>query len=177
MTEDDVRYPTGRFTPKDAPLTPAERDMLIERLAAVPGLLRRAVDGLGEEQLDTPYREGGWSPRQITHHIADSHLNSFVRFKLAMTEENPTIRTYEQALWADTADVLGVPVASSLAIVEGLHERWVRLLRSMSVADFSRTIQHPEIGQISLDFLLQLYSWHGNHHVAHIEGLRARQGW
>lgn len=177
MSNDTLRYPTGRFRPTDGPLDADERVALIQRIADVPGLLEKAVSGLGDEQLDTPYREGGWSPRQSTHHIADSHLNSFVRFKLAITEDNPTIRTYEQELWAETADVHAVPVEASLAIVRGLHQRWVALLYSFGPEDFRRTVQHPEIGRIDLDYLLQLYAWHGHHHVAHIEGLRARRGW
>ncbi len=177
MAPNDIRYPTGKFSPKDGRLTATEREALIERIAGVPAHLRSAVAGLTEEQLDTPYRDGGWSPRQLAHHIADSHLNSFVRFKLALTEENPTICTYEQALWGETPDVLGVPVSSSLSIVEGLHGRWVALLRSMSAEDFQRTLLHPEIGRIDLDFMLQLYAWHGAHHVAHITGLRERRGW
>ncbi len=177
MSEDSLRYPTGKFTPTDGPLSAEARAALIERIAEVPMLLEKALGDLTDEQLDTPYRDGGWSPRQLAHHIADSHLNSFVRFKLALTEDNPTICTYEQELWAETPDVRAVPVAASLEIVRGLHERWVRLLRALRPEDFGRTVQHPEIGPIDLDFLVQLYGWHGHHHIAHIEGLRARRGW
>ncbi len=177
MPDDDLRYPTGKFSPKTGPLGADERAILTDRIAEVPALLEEALGGLSDEQLDTPYRDGGWSPRQLTHHIADSHLNSFIRFKLAVTEENPKICTYEQAPWAETPDVRDVPVSASLAIVRGLHERWVHLLRSLRPDDFGRTVQHPEHGRIDLDFLLQLYAWHGHHHVAHIQGLRARQGW
>lgn len=177
MSDDSLRYPTGKPAPKDGPLAEQERAALIERLETVPRRLRAALDGLTDGQLDTPYRDGGWTPRQIAHHIADSHLNSFVRFKLAMTEENPTIKPYDQALWADTPDVLGMPVASSLAIVDGLHERWVRLLRAMTPEDFGRTLDHPESGHVDLDRMLQIYAWHGHHHIAQIEGLRERSGW
>ncbi len=177
MSDDSLRYPTGRLVPKERPLSAEERSALIGRLETVPAQLRAALDGLTDEQLDTPYRDGGWSPRQIAHHIADSHLNSFVRFKLAMTEETPAIKPYDQARWADTPDVLGVPVESSLAIVDGLHERWVRLLRAMSPADFGRTLDHPESGHVDLDRMLQIYAWHGHHHVAQVEGLRERNGW
>ncbi len=177
MSDDDLRYPTGKFTPETEPLGAEARAALIDRIAEVPALLEGALDGLTDEQLDTPYRDGGWSPRQLTHHIADSHLNSFVRFKLAVTEDNPTICTYEQEPWAETPDVREVPVAASLAIVKGLHERWAHLLRSLRPDDFGRTVRHPEHGRIDLDFLLQLYAWHGHHHVAHIQGLRARRGW
>jgi len=174
---DDVRYPTGRFTPGKAPLTPAERHDLIERIAALPAELRSAVEGLGDPQLDTPYREGGWSPRQIAHHIADSHLNAFLRVKLALTEERPTITPYDQEAWARLPDVTGVPVESSLQLVQGLHARWVSLLRSMSPDDFARAVVHPEIGEIDMDFILQLYGWHGRHHTTQITQLRAREGW
>lgn len=177
MSDDDLRYPTGKFNPKAGPLGADEREALIERIAEVPALLEKAVGGLSDEQLDTPYRDGGWSPRQSAHHIADSHLNGFVRFKLAVTEDDPTIRTYEQEPWAETPDVHAVPVEASLAIVRGLHERWVTLLRALTPEDFGRTIQHPEDGRMDLDRLLQLYAWHGRHHVAHVEGLRTRRGW
>jgi len=174
---EDLRYPTGRFTPKGEPLTAEERAAFIARIAAVPGELAAAVDGLDDAQLDTPYREGGWSPRQITHHVADSHMNAFVRFKLGLTEDVPTIKPYEQEAWAALGDVRGVAVEASLALVEGLHRRWVSLLRSLTPEDFGRRLAHPEIGEIDLDFLLSLYGWHGHHHVAHIVGLRERRGW
>lgn len=174
---DDLRYPTGRFTPKGAPLTSQERADFTARVAGLPAELRRAVAGLTDGQLDTPYREGGWSPRQIAHHVADSHLNAFVRFKLALTEDMPTIRPYDQEGWAAQADVLGVPVEASVEIVQGLHQRWVRLLGALTPSGFSRRLVHPEIGEIDLDFLLSLYAWHGHHHVTQIVALRQRQGW
>jgi hypothetical protein len=174
---EDLRYPTGRFTPKGAPLTPEERTGFIELIAAVPGELRAAVDGLTDEQLDTPYREGGWSPRQITHHIPDSHFNAVVRFKLGLTEDVPTIKPYDQAAWAVLADVQGSSIEASLKITEGVHERWGALLRSMTPDDFARGLVHPEIGTVDLDFLLSMYGWHGRHHVTQIVDLRRRQGW
>lgn len=174
---DDLRFPTGRFSPKGAPLTPAERTDFIERIAALPGQLAQAVAGLTDPQLDTPYREGGWCPRQIAHHIADSHMNAFVRFKLALTEDVPTIRPYAQEAWAATADVRGVPVEASLGIVDGLHQRWVALLGSLAGSDFARRVSHPEIGEIDVDFLLSMYAWHGHHHATQIAALRNRQGW
>ena len=174
---DDLRYPTGRFTPKGAPLTGAERADFIAAVTALPGQLREAVAGLTDAQLDTPYRDEGWSSRQIAHHIADSHLNAFVRFKLALTEDVPTIKPYAQEAWAVQADVRGVPVGASLMIVEGLHQRWGRLLAGLTPEGFARRLAHPEIGEIDLDFLLSLYAWHGRHHVTQIVALRQRQGW
>jgi len=176
MTE-DLRYPTGRFVPKGGPLTGEERDALIERVEALPGELRAALEGLGDEQLDTPYREGGWSPRQITHHLADSHVNAFVRMKLALTEDRPTIKPYDQEAWSRLPDVEGVPVGTSLAILDGLHARWARLLRALPEEAFSRPLAHPEIGDIDVALLLQLYGWHGRHHTTQIAELRARSGW
>lgn len=174
---DAIQYPTGRFSPKGAPLTDEERAAFRRRIAALPGEARAAVAGLDAAALDAPYREGGWSPRQIVHHLADSHLNAFVRFKLGLTEDVPTIKPYEQDRWAETADVAGVGVEASLSILDGLHERWARLLESLTPADFGRRLNHPEIGTIDVDFLLQMYAWHGGHHVAQITGLRRARGW
>jgi len=174
---DSLKYPTGRFQPKGAPLTPAERAPLVARIGALPREARAAVKGLGDAALDTPYREGGWSPRQLVHHLADSHLNAYTRFKLALTEDVPTIKPYEQERWAELADTRGVPVEASLSILDGLHERWSRMLAAMTPADFGRRLRHPEIGEIDLDFLLQMYGWHGRHHVTQITELRARQKW
>lgn len=174
---DAIQYPTGRFSPKGAPLTDLERAAFRRRIAALPAEARSAVSGLDEAALDTPYREGGWSPRQIVHHLADSHLNAFTRFKLGITEDLPTLKPYDQDRWAETADVSGVGVDASLSILEGLHERWARLLESLAPPDFGRLLNHPEIGAIDLDFLLQLYAWHGAHHVAQVTALRVRRGW
>jgi hypothetical protein len=174
---DDLRYPTGKFAPKREPLTAEERDALIERIEALPEELRATLDGLSDAQLDTPYRDGGWSPRQIAHHLADSHLNAFVRMKLALTEERPTIKPYDQAAWATLADVRDVPVGASLAILDGLHTRWTRLLRALPEEAFARPVVHPEMGDIDVSLLLQLYGWHGRHHATQIAQLRARSGW
>ncbi len=175
MTETDLRYPVGHFR-RVTSLTDAERQESIESIAAAPARLRAAIQGLSEEQLDTPYRPGGWTVRQVVHHVPDSHMNAYIRFKWTLTEDNPTIRTYEQDLWAELADSRG-PVEGSLTMLEVLHDRWVRLLRSMKPEDFGRQFNHPENGPMTLDSLLVLYDWHGRHHVAHVTGLRERMGW
>ena len=174
---ESMQYPIGKFAPKGAPLTSDERRERLARIRALPAEARAAVSGLDDAQLNTSYREGGWCPRQIVHHLADSHLNAFVRFKLALTEDVPTVKTYHQDHWALLADVCGVPVDGSLSILDGLHERWARLLDAMTPEDFARKVRHPDHGEITLDFLLQMYAWHGLHHVTQITALRARQGW
>jgi uncharacterized damage-inducible protein DinB len=172
----DERYPVGKFQRREK-LTPAERRTLIDQIVAAPARMREAVAGLNEQQLATPYRDGGWTVRQVVHHVPDSHLNAYIRFKLALTEEIPTIRPYDQAQWAELADARESPVETSLQLLESLHDRWVRLLRSMSDADFSRRLMHPENGEMTLDSVLALYGWHGRHHTAHITSLRERKGW
>lgn len=172
----DPRYPIGPFVAPVA-LTPGERDAAIEQIDWAPAALRRAVVGLSPARLDTPYRDGGWTVRQLVHHVADSHMNAYVRFKLGLTEERPTIRPYDQDRWVATAEVAAVPVEVSLALLTALHARWVALLRSMSAADFARVIVHPERGTPTLDQTLALYAWHGRHHAAHITALRDRMGW
>lgn len=172
----DLRYPIGKWT-RNPNLDTAGRTAAIAEIAAVPDALRSAVAGLSEAQLDTPYREGGWSPRQIAHHIADSHMNAFTRFKLGLTEDAPTIKPYNEVKWAETADVRSVPVDVSLAIVEGVHRRLVTLLNSLDAQAFTRTIVHPENGTLTLTELLRLYAWHGRHHVTQISAMRARHGW
>jgi uncharacterized damage-inducible protein DinB len=157
--------------------TQEKRAGWIREIAQVPDLLRKATAGLTQAQIDTPYREGGWTIRQVVHHVADSHMNSFIRTKLALTEEVPTIKPYDQKVWATLADVAGVDIASSLMIIEGLHARFVALLSSMRPEDFSRTFMHPENGPTTLDRNLQIYAWHGKHHTAHITSLRTRSGW
>jgi hypothetical protein len=174
---ESTQYPIGKFAPKGSPLTPDERRALVAHVRALPAQARAAVLGLDDAQLNASYREGGWCPRQIVHHLADSHVNAFVRFKLALTEDVPAVKTYHQDRWALLADVCGVPVEPSLAILDGLHERWARLLESLTPDDFVRRVRHPDLGEIDLDFLLQMYGWHGRHHVAQITGLRARKGW
>ena len=175
--EADLRYPIGPFR-RPPSLDAAGRADAIQTIAETPGKLRNAITGLDDQQLDTPYRPGGWTVRQVAHHVPDSHLNAYVRFKLALTEEEPTIKPYEEARWAELPDVRTVPVSVSLTLLEMLHERWLGLLRALSPADRRRTFRHPEHGRLlSLEQALALYAWHGRHHVAHITGLRERSGW
>jgi uncharacterized damage-inducible protein DinB len=176
MTDlDDLRYPVGRFSPPDSTL-PGIRAAQIETLRMLPGVLRLAVSGLNDLQLDTPYREGGWTVRQVVHHVPDSHAMCYTRFKLALTEDWPTIKPYDEAAWANLADSR-LPIEVSLAMLEAVHERWVALLESMTEADFQKGFTHPERGSQKLATTLALYDWHSRHHTAHITGLRARQGW
>jgi uncharacterized damage-inducible protein DinB len=176
MTEpDNLRYPIGRFRPPAAS-TAGTRQAQIETLRLLPERLRAAVSGLSQAQLDTPYRDGGWTVRQVVHHLADSHTNSFIRFKLALTEDWPTIKPYDQAAWARLADS-GLAIDGSLVFIDSLHARWVALLGSLSDADFERGFNHPENGRQTLGHALALYAWHSGHHTAHISGLRERAGW
>jgi len=172
----DLRYPIGRFQPVTS-LTQAERVTCIEQIAAAPEGLRRAVQGLDDRQLDTPYRPGGWTVRQVVHHVPDSHLNAYTRFKLACTEESPAIKTYDEARWAELAEARTAPIDVSLDLLTLLHRRWVLFLRTLGPADFARTVRHPEWGAPTVDFLLAQYAWHGRHHTAHITSLRDRMGW
>jgi uncharacterized damage-inducible protein DinB len=171
----DLQYPVGKFTSEEN-LSDARRSELIAQIADAPGKLRNALKGLDAKQLDTPYRDGGWTVRQVAHHLADSHLNAYVRFKLAMTEDFPTIKPYDQKLWAETADTRG-PVEASVELLDALHRRWVALLKSMSAADYQRKLNHPEMGEVKLEKYLGMYAWHSRHHVAHITTLRERMGW
>lgn len=172
----DLSYPIGRFDWKTT-VTPEMRPSLIVEIAVTPARLRQAIDGLDDCQLDTPYRPGGWTVRQVVHHLPDSHMNSYVRFRLALTEDEPTVKGYDEAKWAELYDARTLPPASSLALLENLHNRWVELLRNMTDADYSRSFRHSEIGLVRLDTNLALYAWHGRHHTAHITGLRQRMGW
>jgi hypothetical protein len=172
----DLRYPVGRYLPPE-PITAAHRPEWIEQIARAPAALREAVRGLSDAQLDTPYRPGGWTVRQVVHHVPDSHLNAYTRFKLALTEDEPTIKPYDEARWATLEDGRHGPPDVSLALLEALHTRWVRLLRSLDAEDFARPFNHPEHGKLTLDWTLGMYAWHGRHHVAHITSLRAREGW
>jgi uncharacterized damage-inducible protein DinB len=173
----DPRYPIGKFV-RPMSVSPEERAELLDVLAATPSLLRGAVTGLSDDQLDTPYRLGGWTVRQVVHHMADSHMNSYIRCRLALTEDAPLIKPYEQAKWAELADARTLFVEPSLALLENLHARWVALLRSLNPEDFARTFRHPEYADpMSLDANLALYAWHGMHHTTHITGLRQRMGW
>lgn len=174
---DELRFPTGKFHRPTGPLDGAQRARLIDTIAATPKLLADAVRGLSEKQLDTPYRPDGWTVRQVIHHVPDSHMNAYVRIKLALTENAPLVKTYDEAAWAKLSDSRDTPVDVSLSLVTALHDRWVRLLRAMKPADFGKTMTHPEHGAITIDYLLALYAWHGPHHVGHIAGLRKRAGW
>jgi uncharacterized damage-inducible protein DinB len=172
----DLRYPLGEFN-YSGEQTAEERRRAIDEIEATPVRLRAAVQGLSPQQLDTPYRPGGWTVRQVVHHVPDSHLNAYTRFKLALTEDEPTIKPYDEARWAELADVRTAPLGVSFRLLEALHQRWVLLLRSLRPEDFRRTLRHPERGVMSLDQTLCYYAWHGRHHVAHISSLRERMGW
>ena len=172
----DLRYPTGKFAPP-AQFTKDSRDQAIEVIADTPKLLRDAVQGLDEDQLDTPYREGGWTLRQVVHHVPDSHVNAYIRLKLALTEPAPVIKPYDEAAWANLVDTTAVPIDVSLSLLEAVHRRWVALLHAMKDDDFRREYVHPETGRHALDHLLALYAWHGPHHIAHITSTRTRMGW
>ncbi len=165
MSEFDPRYPIGPFNPEDQ----MPVDELIDEVAALPDRLMEAVTGLDEAKLDTPYREGGWTARQVVHHLADSHLNAYTRFRLALTEERPTIKPYNEKLWAELPDARMGPVQPSLALLEGLHDRWVWLLRGMKPEDFQRVFVHPERGEMTLERTLRLYAWHCRHHLGHLD--------
>jgi len=171
----DERFPIGPFA-MEAP-TSEKRRAWIREIEETPDRVRKAIEGLTPEQLDTPYREGGWTIRQVVHHLADSHINSFVRFKLALTEDEPTVRDYDEKQWAETVDATDAPLDVSLDLLESLHKRWIFLLESLTANEFQKKFRHPERGLMTLDTNLQLYAWHGRHHVAHIEALRNREGW
>jgi len=172
----DPRYPTGRFVP-DAHPTPESRGRHIEAIAGLPQRMRQAVAGLDDNQLNTPYRDGGWTVRQVVHHVPDSHLNAYIRFKWAITEHGPIIKAYDEGAWAKLKDSELTPIEISLALLESLHARWAALLRSLKPEDFQRKWVHPESGPHDLDWLLGLYAWHGSHHLAHITQLREKKGW
>jgi hypothetical protein len=172
----DLRYPVGEFSFSGI-LSQASRDVLIDEISATPEKMRAAVAGLSNEQLDTPYRPGGWTVRQVVHHVPESHLNSYIRFKLAITEDEPIIKPYFEDRWAQLPDALVSPIGPSLDLLDALHRRWVWFLRSLKEEDFDRTFQHPELGVVSLNKNVALYAWHGRHHVAHITTLRDRMGW
>lgn len=163
----DPRYPVGRFAFPDN-VTPEHRQQWLHEIAATPANMRQAVSGLSDAQLDTPYREGGWTVRQVVHHIADSHMNSYVRFRLALTEDGPTIKPYFEDRWANLPDAKAAPVELSLSLLETMHARWMILLESLTPDDLARTFHHPERGPMTLEKNLALYAWHGRHHVAHV---------
>jgi len=172
----DLRYPIGEFS-DPGEQTADERRRAIEEIEATPVRLRAAVQGLSPQQLDTPYRPGGWTVRQVVHHVPDSHLNAYTRFKLALTEAEPTIKPYDEARWAELADVRTAALEVSFTLLEALHQRWVLLLKSLRPEDFRRTLRHPQRGVMTLEQMLRYYAWHGRHHVAHITSLRERMGW
>ena len=174
--EEALKFPVGRY---QAPTTISaeQRAAWIEEMASLPYHLNGAVLGLTDPQLDTPYRPGGWTVRQVVHHVPDSHMNSYTRFRLALTETVPLIKPYDEAAWAELSDAKTAPIAPSLALLEALHDRFVLLLKSLGDADFAKTFRHPELGERRLDWTLGLYAWHSRHHVAHINKLRVRQGW
>jgi hypothetical protein len=172
----DPRYPIGKFK-FDGPASEAQRTKFIDDIEQTPAALRAAIDKLSAEQIETPYRDGGWTVRQVVHHVPDSHMNAYVRFKLALTEDEPTIKPYMEDRWADTAEIPSTPLEVSFSMLESLHDRWVRLLRTLGPADWKRSFRHPELGTVSLERNLALYAWHGKHHVAHITELRKKMGW
>ena len=172
----DPRYPVGNYAPpKD--VTPEMRIAAIEEIADAPLKVRAALAGLNDSQLDTPYREGGWTIRQLVHHLADSHMNAYSRWRLALTETEPTIKPYAEADWARLEDAAHAPVEVSLGLLESMHDRWVRLLRSLKPEDYARSFRHPDHGVRTLDWMLFLYAWHGRHHTAHVTALRKQKGW
>jgi hypothetical protein len=173
---EDLRYPIGKFDLKE-PVTPEHVAEFIRQIAAAPTRMREVVAGLSDAQLDTPYRPGGWTVRQVVHHVPDSHLNSYVRFRLALTEDEPTIKPYDEGRWAALPDARTAPVDLSLALLDNLHRRWVLLLESLTPAEWDRRFRHPELGVRTLRQTVAMYAWHGRHHVAHIQALRLRMGW
>jgi hypothetical protein len=173
---EDLRYPVGKYTRPER-LTGPEREAAIAEIAALPARLRAAVAGLADAELDTPYRPGGWTVRQVVHHVPDSHANAYVRFKLGLTEDAPTVRPYEEKLWAELPEAKSAPLEPSLAVLEARHGRWVLALRAVAPGEWERTLVNPETGRYTLDQLLALYAWHSRHHLAHVTELRRREGW
>ena len=172
----DARYPIGRFEPPTS-YDDTSREQCIAHIAHLPTAMRQAVAGLNDAQLNTPYREGGWTIRQVVHHVPDSHMHAYIRTKFALAEEEPHIKAYDEGRWANFSDAKDLPVEVSLGVLEGLHKRWVTLLRSLGQSDFNRALHHPENGRMTVDLVLALYSWHSRHHTAHITTARAKHGW
>ena len=172
----DLSYPIGRFDVQRS-IASEERPTLIGIIESAPGRFRGAVQGLNESQLETRYRPGGWTVRQVVHHVAESHMHASLRFRWALIDDNPAVKAYDEAKWAELYDARTSPVEPSLLALEGLHERWVSLMRSMTEAQFARTFEHSELGPLSLDRVLALYAWHSRHHSSHITSLRERMGW
>ena len=172
---EDLRYPIGKFHYEVG--TAEQRSRRVAEIARTPLLLRSAVAGLSTVQMETPYRPGGWTVRQVVHHVPESHMNAYIRFKLALTENEPAIKPYQEALWAEREDTRATPAEISLALLDALHQRWDFLLTTIKPEEWSRSFKHPELGLVSLDQSLALYAWHGRHHVGHITALRERMGW
>jgi cell wall-associated NlpC family hydrolase len=174
--ETDLRYPIGKYQPQE--FSEEKKEEWLGDIKFLPNAIEHAINNLDEQQLQTPYREGGWTVHQLVHHVADSHMNAYIRFKLGFTEENPTIRPYDEKLWAQTSDVQNLPVNISITLLYSLHQRWYEFLRNFSEADWKKTVVHPEHQkQLSLWHFLGLYAWHSRHHTAHIMALRERMGW
>jgi hypothetical protein len=173
---ENLQYPIGKFT-KVEHIDNEQRERFIQEIAAAPKELRKAVEGLDPSQLNTPYREEGWTVRQVVHHLPDSHMNAYIRLKLALTELEPEVKTYKEALWAELPDVKTVPIEISLVLLDAIHARWIACLRGLPIDAFEKKFRHPAMGLISLNEQLALYAWHGKHHIAHITNLRQRMGW
>ncbi|NII26855.1 bacillithiol transferase BstA [Pseudoflavitalea sp. X16] len=172
----DLRYPIGKY--ESQPFSDKQKRTWLQDIQFLPGLLETAIENLDEKQFETPYRDGGWTVRQVVHHVADSHLNAYTRFKLGLTENNPAIKPYEEGLWAELKDVSVVPVNISITLLYALHTRWHAAIRDLTDEQWKRTVFHPEHKkEMTLWFLLGMYAWHGKHHVAHITSLRERKGW
>ncbi len=174
---DDPRYPVGPFEAPTAVLSPERRVSLVDEIERTPAALRATLSGLGDDQLDTPYRPGGWTLRQVAHHVADSHMNAYIRFRFALTEDEPTIKPYDEARWAELHEARTAPVEVSVALLESLHRRFVLLLRALSPAEWARPFRHPDHGRKDLDWMLAMYAWHGRHHTGHVSALRKQKGW
>jgi len=176
MSDDALRYPIGKPQLR-APLSPEDRVVMINEMERFPSRLRNTVEQMSDQQLDTPYRDGGWTVRQVIHHVPDSHMNGYIRFKLAVTEDVPTVRGYEEQVWAELTEARTGDIELSLPILESLHQRWVAFLRFLEPGDFARTLKYSDGRTMTVDELLCIYSWHGAHHLAHITALMQRQGW
>ncbi len=176
MSDTSLQYPVGHFTAPDVVST-AMRVAAVDEIAALPAAMRAAVQGLTLAQLETPYRDGGWTVRQVVHHVPDSHMHAYTRVKFALTEESPTIRPYDEGAWSQLPDVVALPIDVSLTLLDAIHTRWIACVRGLTESQFARVFVHPELGPQRVDLSLLRYAWHGRHHVAHITSLRMRMGW
>jgi uncharacterized damage-inducible protein DinB len=172
----DLRYPIGKFS-YSGPPSDEQKQQFLSDVEQTPTRLRAALRGLSDQQLDTPYRDGGWTLRQLAHHVPDSHMNSYIRFKLALTEDDPTIKPYKENIWAELPEAKHAPIEVSMALLDSLHQRWLLMLNKLTAAEWKRTFRHPELGSMSLEKNLALYAWHGRHHTAHVTALREKMGW